>query len=252
VEAADEPGQERPAERSLLPLFPLGTVLFPGLVLPLHVFEHRYRTLVRDLAALPHGVAREFGVVAIRRGWEVGVPDGDAAITPSDALTLYEVGCTAEVRQITELPDGRFDLMTVGRRRFRLVGITSGAAPYLTGEIEWLPDEDVDPADAERAEELAAGVVAVFQRYLKLVRPGDGAGEGVGEQLPDDPTVLSHLVAATASLTLDERQQLLAETGTVSRLRAERAILRRETALLQQVRAVPAPLSELATPASPN
>jgi Lon protease-like protein len=245
VEAADEPAR---AERSLLPLFPLGTVLFPGLVLPLHVFEQRYRTLVHDLTALPHGVAREFGVVAIRRGWEVGTAGGDVSITPGEALTLHDVGCTAEVRQITELPDGRFDLMTVGRRRFRLVGLSSGAAPYLTGEIEWLPDEDTDPRDAERAEELAAGVIAVFQRYLKLIRP-DG---GDGEQLPDDPTVLSHLVAATASLTLDERQQLLAETGTVNRLRAERAILRRETGLLQHVRAVPAPLSELATPASPN
>ncbi len=70
--------------------------------------------------------------------------------------------------------------------------------------------------------------------------------------MPDDPTVLSHLVAATATLTLEERQRLLAEPDTVSRLRAERAMLRRESALLQQVRAVPAPLSDLATPASPN
>jgi Lon protease-like protein len=129
------------AKRTLLPLFPLGTVLFPGLVLPLHIFEPRYQKLVQDLSALPDGVAKEFGVVAIRRGWEVGVPDGEVSITPGDALTLYEIGCTAEVRQITELSEGGFDLMTVGRRRFRLVRIEAGAAPYLTGEIEWLPDE---------------------------------------------------------------------------------------------------------------
>ncbi len=233
-------------KRTLLPLFPLGTVLFPGLVLPLHVFEPRYQKLVHDLSAVPEGVAKEFGVVAIRRGWEVGVPDGAASITPGDALTLYEVGCTAEVRQITELPDGRFDLMTVGRRRFRLVSIAAGAAPYLTGEVEWLPEE---PGDAERAEDLAAGVLAAFQRYLRLLRRMDGDS---GEQLPDDPTVLSHLVAATATLTIEERQRLLAEPDTVSRLRAERAMLRRESALLQHLRAVPAPLSDLATPASPN
>jgi Lon protease-like protein len=234
------------AKRTLLPLFPLGTVLFPGLVLPLHIFEPRYQKLVQDLSALPDGVAKEFGVVAIRRGWEVGVPDGEVSITPGDALTLYEIGCTAEVRQITELSEGGFDLMTVGRRRFRLVRIEAGAAPYLTGEIEWLPDET---GDAERAEDLAAGVLAAFQRYLKVLRRVDTDG---GEQLPDDPTVLSHLVAATATLTLDERQRLLAEPDTVSRLRAERAMLRRESALLQQLRAVPAPLSDLATPASPN
>jgi uncharacterized protein len=234
------------AKRTLLPLFPRGTVLFPGLMLPVHVFEPRYLKLVHDLSAVPEGVAKEFGVVAIRRGWEVGVPDGAASITPGDALTLYEVGCTAEVRQITELPDGRFDLMTVGRRRFRLVSIEAGAAPYLTGEVEWLPEES---GDAVRAEDLAAGVLAAFQRYLRLLRRAEGES---GEQLPDDPTVLSHLVAATAALTIEERQRLLAEPDTVSRLRAERAMLRRESALLQQVRAVPAPLSDLATPASPN
>ena len=91
---------------SALPLFPLGTVLFPGLVLPLHVFEERYRSLVRDLMALPTGSPREFGVVAIRRGWEVD---------SGSPITLYDVGCTAAVREITEHEDGKFDLVTVGR-----------------------------------------------------------------------------------------------------------------------------------------
>jgi len=231
----------------IVPVFPLpNVVLFPRMLLPLHIFEPRYQKLVQDLSALPDGVAKEFGVVAIRRGWEVGVPDGDVSIIPGDALTLYEIGCTAEVRQITELSEGGFDLMTVGRRRFRLVSIETGAAPYLTGEVEWMPDET---GDADRADDLAAGVLAAFQRYLRVLRRVDADG---GEQLPDDPTVLSHLVAATATLTLEERQRLLAEPDTVSRLRAERAMLRRESALLQQLRAVPAPLSDLATPASPN
>jgi uncharacterized protein len=243
VEAANDPDRRG---RALLPIFPLGTVLFPGLVLPLHVFEPRYRKLVHDLMALPHGVAREFGVVAIRRGWEVSLPKGESALTAGDALTLYEIGCTAEVRKVTELHGGRFDLVTVGRRRFRLLGAQPGATPYLTGEIEWLPEE---AGDADRAEELAAGVLAAFQRYLKLMRRDQ---EDADEQLPGDPTVLSHLVAATTSLTLDDRQRLLAEPNTVSRLRAERAMLRREAALLRKVRAVPATLPDLAAPASPN
>jgi len=245
VEAANEPDR---AERTLLPLFPLGTVLFPGLVLPLHVFEPRYRSLVQDLSALPEDVTKEFGVVAIKRGWEVGTPDGEVSLTAGSWLSLYEVGCTAEVRQITELPDGRYDLMTVGRRRFKLVGVESSLpTPYLTGEVEWLPEE---PGDAERAEELAAGVLAAFQTYLKLMRRDDD--DDVGEQLPGDPTVLSHLVAATASLTVEDRQRLLAEPDTVSRLLAERAMLRREAGLLRRVRAIPVPLPDLAVPVSPN
>src|SRR5262249_4742737 len=98
-------------------------------------------------------------------------------------------------------------------------------------------------------EELAAGVLADFQRYLKLMRRDE---DDTGEQLPGDPTVLSHLVAATTSLTLEDRQRLLAEPNTVSRLRAERAMLRREAALLGKVRAVPVALPDLASPASPN
>jgi Lon protease-like protein len=267
VAAGNVPAENQPEEvpGPRLPLFPLGTVLFPGLVLPLHVFEARYRTLVRDLEALPDGVAREFGVVAIRRGWEVGlsrraVPasesaaaDGPAEVEPADgtlvagdSLTLYEVGCTAEVRTVSERPDGRFDLVTVGRRRFRVVNVDRAAAPYLVAEVEWLPDSTGEP---DRAEDLATGVLAAFQRYLRLLRRTE---PDVGEQLPDDPTVLSHLVAATASLTLDDRQRLLAAPDTVSRLRAERAMLRREAALLRKVRAVPVPLPDLAVPSSPN
>ncbi|UWZ50024.1 LON peptidase substrate-binding domain-containing protein [Dactylosporangium matsuzakiense] len=229
-----------------MPLFPLGTVLFPGLVLPLHVFEPRYRTLIQHLTELPANLPREFGVIAIRRGWEVGRQSeaADATITAGESLSLYEIGCAAEIRQITELPDGRFDLMTLGRRRFRLVGVARNDAPYLTGEVEWLPEPKGDP---DREGELAAGVLSAYQDYLRAVRADED-----GEQLPDDPTVLSHLVAATASLTLEDRQSLLAEPDTQSRLKSERALLRRETALLGQVRAVPVSLGDLAVPSSPN
>jgi hypothetical protein len=229
---------------SRLPLFPLGTVLFPGLVLPLHVFEDRYRELVRHLMALPEGEAREFGVVAIRSGWEVQTP-GDEQGTRA-TVRLHEVGCTAELRQVTEHPDGRFDIVTVGRRRFRIADVDDEAAPYLTADVEWLPEptEQADLADA-----LAPRVLAIFRQYLTLMRTEEAA---VGEQLPEDPTVLSHLVAATAALTLADRQRLLAAPDTATRLRAELRLLSREAALLRQIRAIPVPLSELASPPSPN
>ena len=230
----------------VLPVFPLGTVLFPGLVLPLHIFEERYRTLVRELVAATGDGPHEFGVVTLRRGLEVLQPaDSDTAPTPVTAPQLYEVGCTAELRQVTELPDGRFDIVTVGRRRFKVVSVESGAAPYLTAEVEWLPD---DEDGGEAAGWLAARVLAAFRTYLELLRP---ASEGL-DQVPDDPTVLSHLVAASAQLTTDERQLLLAAPDTATRLRTELNLLTREAGLLARVRAVPVPLSDLARPASPN
>ncbi|MFE9958732.1 LON peptidase substrate-binding domain-containing protein [Micromonospora sp. NPDC005299] len=230
-----------------LPVFPLGTVLFPGLVLPLHIFEERYQALVRHLIGLPEGAAREFGVVAIQAGWEVAPPGPPGRPGPAGGeVTLHEVGCTAELRQVTELADGGFDIVTVGRRRFRIAEVDDAAAPYLTAEVEWLPE----PAGADEvADLLAARVISVFRQYLGLVRPDP---QEISEQLPEDPTVLSHLVAATAALTVDDRQRLLAIDDTAGRLRAELRLLNRETALLREIRAVPVPLSELAGPPVPN
>jgi Lon protease-like protein len=205
----------------------------------LHVFEERYRALVRHLIDLPESTARVFGVVAIQRGWEVEQVGG--------APTLYEVGCTAEVRQITSHPDGRFDLVTVGRRRFTISRLVPGEAPYLRAEVSYLPEESGDEAEADR---LAPRALAAFRAYLRLV--GTDNADEVGEQLPDNPLVLSHLIAATASLTLADRQNLLALPDTAARLRAEMRLLHREVGLLTQVRAVPVALSELPVKPGPN
>jgi uncharacterized protein len=232
---------------SRLPVFPLGTVLFPGLVLPLHIFEDRYRDLVHHLQSLPDGTPREFGVVAIRQGWETLPSSGPAGPTRLETpVALHEVGCTAELRQVTELPDGRFDIVTVGRRRFRIERVDADRSSYLTAAVEWLPEPS---GREELADLLAPRVLAVFRQYLALIRDDE---HEIGEQLPDDPTVLSHLVAATAALTVEDRQRLLATADTAERLRAELRLLNREAALLRQIRAVPVPLPELAVPASPN
>ena len=233
---------------TILPVFPLGTVLFPGLVLPLHIFEERYRTLVRELVASPEDGPHEFGVVTLRRGLEVssdGEPGQPADAEPVTADQVYEVGCTAELRKVTELPDGRFDIVTVGRRRFKVLSIEAGTAPYLTATIDWMPDDE--PA-GEIADLLAPRVLAAFRTYLDLLRP---AAE-VFDEVPADPTILSHLIAATAQLTNDERHLLLAAPDTATRLRTELKLLNREAGLLARVRAVPVPLSDLARPASPN
>jgi uncharacterized protein len=219
-----------------LPLFPLGTVLFPGLVFPVHVFEERYRSLVRHLMAQPETDPREFGVVAIKRGWEI---DG------SGALSLYDIGCTAEVRQVTEHEDGRFDLVTVGRRRFEIAKMLDTGTPYLTAEVTYLPE----PLDHGAADLLVPGVLAMFRRYLTLIRT-DAAD--LAEQLPGDPAVLANLVAATASLTVADRQRLLAAPDTAQRLRAELSLLGREVGMLSQLLAVPVAISELPVRPGPN
>jgi uncharacterized protein len=221
-----------------LPLFPLGTVLFPGLVLPLKVFEERYRALVRELMAQPEDHTREFGVVAIERGVEVG--------EDISGVTLFPVGCTAEIRQVTAHEDGRFDLVTVGRRRFRITELIDADTPYAQARVDFL----AEPPDTDgMADRLAPRALAAFRTYLRLIRTD---AEDVTEQLPDDPTVLSNLIAATAVLTTADRQALLAAPDAASRLRAELSLLHREIVLLDHVRAVPVPISDLPVKPGPN
>ncbi|MEZ5115615.1 MAG: LON peptidase substrate-binding domain-containing protein [Candidatus Nanopelagicales bacterium] len=217
---------------ALIPLFPLGTVLVPGLLLPLHVFEPRYRELVATLLDQPED-RREFGVVAIREGHEVG----------SDAVrALYEVGTTAVIRQVTPHDDGRYELVTTGARRFRLLGVDD-SLPYLQGRVSWLPElrsGASDPtADAE-VDVLAASVARAFAAYRSAVT-GAGAEEGARmPDLPDDPTVLSYLVGAAMVLDLADRQRLLERPDAAARLRAELALLRRETGVLRALPSLPA------------
>ena len=210
----------------VLPLFPLGTVLFPGLVLPLHVFEERYRQLVRDLLALPEEDQR-FGVVCIREGREVG-EDGVRA--------LYEIGCTARVSTVQGYPDGRFDLVTVGSELFRLDELHTDQ-PYFTGTVTWLDDPRGDEAELSVLDPL---VRTAFTAYVDALGLASGAQVDVPE-LPDDPHVLGHLVGATMALDLADRQDLLEQADGVARLRRGLSLLRREAGVLAALRAVPAP-----------
>src|SRR3954463_4670497 len=135
------PGPYPAVVGDLIPLFPLGTPLSPGVVLPLQIFEPRYRRLMHDLLALPEaGDQRFFGVVAIRQGWEV------EEVAPAEAL--YDIGCTARVQAVRPQPDGGFRVVTVGGERFRLLDVVVGDdPPYLQGEVEWL-DEEAAAEDA--------------------------------------------------------------------------------------------------------
>ena len=207
-----------------MPLFPLGTVLYPGLVLPLHIFEDRYRQLVRELLDGPE--PRRFGVIAIRKGRETGV-DGISA--------LYEIGCTATLREVVQHDDGRFDVVTVGDQRFRLLGLDH-SRPYLRGEIELLAEEAGDEAAAALA---VQAVQRAFRDYLDALAT-HGAARVEVPDLPDEPVLLSYLVAASMIVDLSDRQVLLAERDAGRRLVAERALLARETNMLRRFTSTPA------------
>jgi uncharacterized protein len=219
----------------MLPLFPLGTVLYPGMVLPLHIFEDRYRRLVQDLLDRPE--PRRFGVIAIRKGRETGV-DG--------VHSLYRIGCTAVLRRADKHEDGRFDLVTVGTQRFRLLELDQ-TLPYLQGEVEMLNDEPVDQAGAAP---LAGAVQVAFRGYLDALTEWGGATVRV-KDLPDEPVLLSFVVAAAMVIDLPERQGLLDEPDALRRLGAERALLAREAAMLRATTSRPAPDLRY-TPYNPN
>jgi uncharacterized protein len=209
----------------MLPLFPLGSVLYPGLLLPMHIFEDRYRKLVHDLLAEPE--PRRFGVIAIREGRETGA-DGVSA--------LYDVGCTATVRQVIEQEDGRFYLITVGTERFRLAEIDR-SEPYLRGQVDYLPE---DTGDREAAQLAVQEVQSGFRAYLDALAER-GAIQVSTPDLPDEPVQLSYLVAASMIANLSEKQALLAQPDALHRLTTERALLSRENAMLRSLTSAPAP-----------
>jgi uncharacterized protein len=208
-----------------LPLFPLGTVLFPGVPLPLHIFEERYRLLVRELMELPEGSLRRFGVVAIREGREVGA-DGVRA--------LHNIGCTAELRRVESHGDGRFDIVTIGSARF-IIREVDDSLPYLQGEVDLLREE---PGEPGRLTEVVAAAYAAY-----LAKLGDARGDPIiAPEIPtNDPLLLSYLVAATVLMDLRDKQRLLEAPDAAARLRAELALLQREITLLGLLSAVPPP-----------
>ena len=206
-----------------LPIFPLGAVLFPGMPLPLHIFEDRYTELVRDLLAGDED-ERRLGVVAIRDGYEVG----DLAVH-----SAHRVGCEAVLTDVERLPDGRFDIEVVGRRRLRVEGMDESRA-YLVGDVAYLDESDGDALDEARVRALAA-----FESYRDRLGQMRGTEVEVPD-LPRDPAALSYALAAGGLFMLSDRQQLLEEPDTASRLRRLSRLLRSETSAMTALPSLPA------------
>lgn len=222
-----------------LPIFPLNVVLVPGLVMPLHIFEPRYRGLVQSLLDLPEDQPREFGVIAVREGRSVET-DGESA--------LYPIGTTGILREAEELPDGRFNIVTTGGRRFRVTSVDI-SRPLATAMVEFL-DEPLGEGDPG----LALAVARRFTAYRQILGGrivDDGDVEPDDTDLPADPTVLSYLVTAAMVLPTDERQALLGCHDTQTRLEMARSLLMRENRLITAISAVPA-IDLIADRGSPN
>jgi Lon protease-like protein len=173
-----------------LPLFPLNTVLFPGMPLPLHIFEERYKEMVADCIR----ENRPFGVVLIDEGESENGP----------LAKPFAIGCTAEIAQVQPLEAGRMLIMTVGRERFRIRRLEYGK-PYLVGMVEPAPLEtEPDETLATRADMLQPLVVEYLQKLATI-----GSIEFDAEQIPDDPVALIYLAATLIQLPAGEKQAFL-------------------------------------------
>ncbi len=200
-----------------LPLFPLNTVLFPGQVLPLRIFEERYRLMIRRCLAedLP------FGVVLIKRGREVATFNDDDA-------EPYSVGTVARIIESTHLTNGSMNIVTVGVERFRIRKLLHDQ-PYLRGEVVTLPM--VDPSDDAAIEAAAARVKEEVNRYIELI--SDAAGLQIQiEETPSAAQQVGYLAAITMQIDNREKQELLGSPSVGQMLRRELALLSRENALL--------------------
>ena len=190
-----------------LPLFPLSLVLFPGTTVPLHLFEPRYRQLLKDVEAGD----RRFGIIC------------PARVNGENEVPAGRVGCIAEVVDVETLPDGRSNIMVAGRERFALDRVLEDPAPYLVGEVTLVEDLPDGPpvALSLAADELASD----FRRVVRAVHTLNETAMVV-PALPDEPAQLAWSIAAMIDLDLDARQRLLGEHLPSARLATIDGVLR--------------------------
>lgn len=199
-----------------LPIFPLPLVMLPNELLPLHVFEDRYRKMLRDVEA-----ARNFFGVTLFE------PTEDFIEKPETGT----VGCVAEIRESEMLEDGRSNILTLGVVRYRLIDYIDGGEPYLVGDVEFFEDEREDPAELEP---LADEVFGLFERMAKAAfKMGGGRG-----QLPEigraDPESLSFLITAAFNFDNEKKYALMEMTSTIERLTDLEEILTQAVVQMEQ------------------
>lgn len=192
-----------------VPLFPLQTVLFPGMTIPLHIFEERYRLMIARCLEQNS----PFGVVLIREGSEVDDGSGPPLIS--------RVGCFARIVRNELLPDGRYFIEVTGDTRFAVDEVRH-SEPYLTGRVT--PLEDI-LTDSGTVDTLHDRVSRQFRQYIAgLLARMNRTVSAI--QLPGDPSVLSFAVAGALDIPPAEKQKLLETPTTDERLQLEFEYLR--------------------------
>ena len=191
-----------------LPLFPLGLVLFPGISLPLHLFEPRYRQLLSDV----QGSDGRFGIVC-------AIPE-----VPETDLPAGRVGCVAEVTAVEAFEDGRSNITVIGRERFALTRIDDQAAPYLLADVELV--EDVEASSVIALSILADEVRSKFGRVVTAIHVLSDQGALPVPVLADEPSGLPWSIASMINMGLEQRQRLLEERSAMARVEQMDALLR--------------------------
>lgn len=175
---------------SRIPIFPLGSVLFPNMPLKLHIFEERYKLMINECIEQN----TPFGVVLIKSGIEALGPLADP----------YMIGCTAHISQVQRLPYDRMNIMAVGRERFKIHELHRDGA-YLTADIEFLPYYNIDQAQNER---IGKQLRPLVHRYLRVLEDA-GQLQFDASQIPNEAEALAHLGSVILQTDMDQKQELL-------------------------------------------
>ena len=199
-----------------IPLFPLHTVLFPLSPLQLHIFEERYKIMIKDCIEND----QPFGVVLIKQGRDTG-----------GGAVPFEVGCTARIVDSQMLEEGKIALFAVGENRFRLLDYVEGEDSYLIGTVEYL-DEETLPS--EKVEKTMVEAAKLTYRYLELL--SECAGLRIPEiELPSDASSLGFYIAAISQMPAMQKQNLLNTTNPQRRLEDERLFLLKQIEELEEI-----------------
>ena len=192
-----------------LPLFPLPVVLFPGVPMPLHIFEPRYRQMLTD----------------IRTGESLfGLSYFDASNDDREIPAVGHIGCVAEVTEVQPLPDGRSNILTLGLIRYRVEDYVDRGDPYLVGQVAFFEDEGEDEELlARRAREVAS----LFMRITRALRVINDERSVLPELPETEPESLSFLIAAAVEMNVEVKQELLELRSTSERLKRLRNLLAR-------------------------
>lgn len=197
-----------------VPIFPLNTVLFPGMPLPLQIFEERYLQMLDDMGRRDN----RFCVAHILEGDEVGGP-----------AATSEIACLGEIVETRPMPGERFLIIVVGVERVRIISTDHTSKPYITGTLEMIPDDAPDPDT--RLVEKARGL---FKQYLACLVKLSGQ-EGQKIPLPEEPDLLSYMLGTALQVESVVRQGLLELPGSEARLRAEVQIMQMELPVLRSL-----------------